>query len=229
MQLSGRRFLIIGAGGAFGRLISEALIERGSAVIGTARNNDSAANLPEQLSQKLLLDLESPESINTLVEYLTSADVQIDGIINTAGRVGFGSIAETTIEDSQRLMQINHFGPSQVIVGLMPQLAKSTNEPFVLSITGVVAEKVFPGMAAYTTSKTAHSTWLKGLALEARRQKIRVIDTRPGHTETGLATRPLFGTAPAFAQGMGPQHVVDVIINAIENGITELSSDSFNS
>ncbi len=228
MQLSGRRFLIIGAGGAFGRLISEALIERGSAVIGTARNNDSAANLPEQLSQKLLLDLESPESINTLVEYLTSADVQIDGIINTAGRVGFGSIAETTIEDSQRLMQINHFGPSQVIVGLMPQLAKSTNEPFVLSITGVVAEKVFPGMAAYTTSKTAHSTWLKGLALEARRQKIRVIDTRPGHTETGLATRPLFGTAPAFAQGMGPQHVVDVIINAIENGITELSSDSFN-
>ncbi len=228
MQLSGRRFLIIGAGGAFGRLISEALIERGSAVIGTARNNDSAANLPEQLSQKLLLDLESPESINTLVEYLTSADVQIDGIINTAGRVGFGSIAETTIEDSQRLMQINHFGPSQVIVGLMPQLAKSTNEPFVLSITGVVAEKVFPGMAAYTTSKTAHSTWLKALALEARRQKIRVIDARPGHTETGLATRPLFGTAPAFAQGMGPQHVVDVIINAIENGITELSSDSFN-
>ncbi len=228
MQLSGRRFLIIGAGGAFGRLISEALIERGSAVIGTARNNDSAANLPEQLSQKLLLDLESPESINTLVEYLTSADVQIDGIINTAGRVGFGSIAETTIEDSQRLMQINHFGPSQVIVGLMPQLAKSTNEPFVLSITGVVAEKVFPGMAAYTTSKTAHSTWLKALALEARRQKIRVIDARPGHTETGLATRPLFGTAPAFAQGMGPQYVVDVIINAIENGITELSSDSFN-
>ncbi len=228
MQLSGRRFIIIGAGGAFGRLISEALIERGAAVIGTARNNESAPNLPEQLSQKLLLDLESQVSIGALVDYLNSADIQIDGIINTAGRVGFGSITETTIEDSQRLMQINHFGPSQVIVGLMRQLAKSTNEPFVLSITGVVAEKVFPGMAAYTTSKTAHSTWLKALALEARRQKIRVIDTRPGHTETGLATRPLFGTAPAFAQGMGPQHVVDVIINAIENGITELSSDSFN-
>ena len=228
MQLSGRRFIIIGAGGAFGRLISEALIERGAAVIGTARNNVSAANLPEHLSQKLLLDLESQESMQALVDYLTSADVQIDGIINTAGRVGFGSIAETASENSRRLMQINHFGPSQVIEGLMPQLAKSTNEPFVLSITGVVAEKVFPGMAAYTTSKTAHSTWLKALALEARRQKIRVIDTRPGHTETGLATRPLFGTAPAFAQGMSPQHVVDVIINAIENGITELSSDSFN-
>jgi cyclic-di-GMP-binding biofilm dispersal mediator protein len=228
MQLDGRRMLIIGAGGAFGRLISEALIERGVEVIGTARNNESAPNLPEQLSQKLLLDLESQVSIGALVDYLNSADIQIDGIINTAGSVGFGSIAETTIEDSRRLMQINHFGPSQVIAGLMPQLAKSTNEPFVLSITGVVAEKVFSGMAAYTTSKTAHSTWLKALALEARRQKIRVIDTRPGHTETGLATRPLFGTAPAFAQGMGPQHVVDVIINAIENGITELSSDSFN-
>jgi cyclic-di-GMP-binding biofilm dispersal mediator protein len=228
MQLNGSQYLVIGASGVFGRLLSEALVERGAVVIGTARNNESAPNLPEHLSQKLLLDLESQESMQALVDYLTSADVPIDGIINTAGRVGFGSIAETTSEDSRRLMQINHFGPSQVISGLMPQLAKSTNEPFVLSITGVVAEKVFPGMVAYTTSKTANSTWLKALALEARRQKIRVIDARPGHTETGLATRPLFGTAPAFAQGMSPQHVVDVIINAIENGITELASDSFN-
>jgi len=228
MQLLGRQFLIIGAGGAFGSLISKAFVERGAAVIGTARNNESAQTLPEQLSQKLLLDLESQESIDKLLDYLTSAEVQIDGIINTAGRVGFGPIAETTSEDAQRLMQINHFGPSQVVAGLMPQLAKSSNEPFVLSVTGVVAEKVFPGMSAYTTSKTAHSTWLKALALEARRQKIRVIDARPGHTETGLATRPLFGNAPAFPQGMSPQYVVDVIINAIENGITELPSDSFN-
>jgi cyclic-di-GMP-binding biofilm dispersal mediator protein len=84
-------------------------------------------------------------------------------------------------------------------------------------------------MAAYTTSKTAHSTWLKALALEARRQKVRVMDARPGHTETGLASRALFGTAPAFAQGMTPEHVVNKIIEAIEAGITELPSDSFSS
>ena len=124
MQLAGKQYLIIGANGAIGRLMTHALVQRGAGVIGTAKTNESAANLPEQLKQKLLLDLESIESINTFVDYLNSADAQIDGIINTAGRVGFGSIAETTSEDAHRLMQINHFGPSQVFTALLPQLAK---------------------------------------------------------------------------------------------------------
>ncbi len=229
MNLNGGQYLLLGANGVFGRLIAQALNDRGATLIGTARSNESAAGLTDAVSQKLLLDLESQDSIGQLVDYLNGSDTRIDGIINATGRVGFGTIADTTLEGAHRLMQINHFGPAQVVSHLVPQLAKSSNEPFVLSITGVVAEKVFPGMACYTTSKTAHSTWLKALALEVRRQKIRVIDARPGHTETGLATRPLFGTAPAFAQGMTPEHVVEVIISAIENGITELPSDSFTS
>jgi cyclic-di-GMP-binding biofilm dispersal mediator protein len=228
MGLNGSQYLVLGANGVLGSLLSKQLIERGATVLGTARSNESATSLPNELTQKLLLDLESQASIQQLVDYLIGSDVRIDGIINAAGRVGFGTIAETTLEGAHRLMQLNHFGPAQTIARLLPQLAKSSNDPFVLSITGVVAEKVFPGMACYITSKTAHSTWLKALALEARRQKIRVIDARPGHTETGLATRPLFGNAPAFAQGMTPEHVVSVIIGGIEAGITELASDSFN-
>ena len=229
MTLSTGQYLVIGANGVLGRLLAESLIQRGAKVLGTARSNESAIGLPEQLTQKLLLDLESTDSIKQLVDYLTSTNTQLDGIINAAGRVGFGTVAETTAEDAHRLMKVNHLGPSQTIAGLMPLLATSTNEPFVLAITGVVAEKVFPGMSSYITSKTAHSTWLKALALEARRQKIRVIDARPGHTETGLATRPLFGSSPAFAQGMTPEYVVEKLMEAIESGITDLPSESFNS
>ena len=227
MTFNGKQYLVIGANGVFGSLIARTLTEHGATVIGTARSNESASNLPAELAQKLLLDLESQTSIDQLTDYLLTSDTPLDGIINASGRVGFGTIADTTLDNAQRLMQINHFGPAQTISRLLPQLAKSANEPFVLSITGVVAEKVFPGMSCYITSKTAHSTWLKALALEARRQKIRVIDARPGHTETGLATRPLFGTAPAFASGMTPEKVVSVIITAIETGITDLPSDSF--
>jgi cyclic-di-GMP-binding biofilm dispersal mediator protein len=228
MTLSTGQYLVIGANGVLGRLLAESLIQRGAKVLGTARSNESAIGLPEQLTQKLLLDLESADSIKQLVDYLTSTNTQLDGIINAAGRVAFGTVAETAVEDANRLMRVNHLGPSQTITGLMPLLANSTNGPFVLAITGVVAEKVFPGMSSYITSKTAHSTWLKALALEARRQKIRVIDARPGHTETGLAARPLFGSAPAFAQGMRPEHVVEKLIEAIESGITDLPSESFN-
>jgi cyclic-di-GMP-binding biofilm dispersal mediator protein len=158
---------------------------------------------------------------------LSTSGVQLDGIINLAGIVGFGSATDTSASDAQKVMQVNHLGPSAVISALLPVLAKSENEPFILSISGVVAEKIFPGMSAYVTSKTAHSTWLKALNLEARRMKIRVIDARPGHTETGLASRAVFGTAPAFPQGMTPQHVVDTIVAAIVTGSNELASENF--
>lgn len=210
-----------------GALLTRELVSRGATVVGTARSNESAASLPQELSESLLLDLENESSIDTLTNYLNSSPTPLAGVVNAAGRVGFGPLAETSAQNARSLMQINHLGPAEVITRLLPKLAETETDPFVLSISGVVAEKVFPGMAAYTASKTAHSAWLRALAMEARRAKIRVIDARPGHTETGLATRPLFGSAPAFAQGMSPETVARIMVDAIEAGITELPSDSF--
>ena len=82
-------------------------------------------------------------------------------------------------------------------------------------------------MSAYTTSKTANSAFLSSIALEWRRDKIQITEARPGHTETGLATRALFGQAPAFPQGMTPEHVVEVILAGIESGTALLPSDAF--
>jgi cyclic-di-GMP-binding biofilm dispersal mediator protein len=172
----------------------------------------------------LLLDLENPASIEAVISYLSTETLH--GIINAAGVVGFGRANETSASDAARLMQINHLGPAAVISGLYESLKRAEGS-FVSSVTGVVAEKVFPGMSAYTASKTAHSAFLSSIALEWRRDKIQITEARPGHTETGLATRALFGQAPAFPQGMTPEHVVEVILTGIENGTALLSSDAF--
>lgn len=225
MSADQKTILIVGANGALGQLIAAKLTTAGYAVIGTARTNESAAKLPTGIKQGLLLDLESQESISTLTNYV--AQSPLDGIVIASGVVGFGSIQDTSAANASRLMQINHLGPAAVISALLPTLANSTNEPFVASISGVVAEKVFPGMSAYVASKTAHSTWLRAFALEARRVKVRVLDARPGHTETGLANRALFGTAPAFATGFAPESVAETIVRGIIDGLTELPSEAF--
>ncbi len=229
MSAEQKTFLVIGANGALGREVSKLLLEKGFAVIGTARSNESAAALPAGLKQALLLDLEDQASIETLTNYLNNSSDSLDGIVNASGRVGFGPVTETPAKDAQRLMQINHLGPAAVISALLPKLSASTNEPFVAAITGVVAEKVFPGMSAYVASKTAHSTWLKAFGMEARRAKVRVMDARPGHTETGLASRPLFGAAPGFPTGMTAEFVASKIVEGILMGATELPSEAFSS
>ena len=154
------------------------------------------------------------------------ANEQSDGIVVAAGRVGFGMAADTTLQQVAALTQVNFGGPAQLITELVPAL-RGREDAFIAAITGVVAEKSFPGMSAYCASKSAFSAWLGSLAFELRRDKIKVIDARPGHTETGLATRPLFGAAPQMPQGMTAEHVVGVVVAAIAAGTTVVTSTDF--
>ena len=230
MDLTHKTVLVIGATGALGSLIANALTERGAAVVGTARSNESAASLPASLAQSLLLDFEDPASVHALAAYLAERPEPLDGIINAAGIVGFGTAEATTAADALRLMTVNHLAPAELISRVLPRLAESATagrEPVIVGITGIVSEQAFPGMSAYVASKTAHAAWLRALALEIRRHKVRVLDAHPGHTETGLAGRAVFGAAPAFPAGMTAEHVVDVIVSAIVADETMLASESF--
>jgi cyclic-di-GMP-binding biofilm dispersal mediator protein len=106
-----------------------------------------------------------------------------------------------------------------------PLLADS--QGFLVNVSGVIAETPMPAMVAYAASKAAASAGMVALAKEWRRSKIHVIDARPPHTETGLATRPLQGVAPNFATGLQPAAVAERIVVAIENGERELSGADF--
>lgn len=230
MPVNGQRILVVGATGVLGSAITRRLIAAGATVDGTARNADSANRLPVGLAQRLLLDVNDQQSVRTLSDYLLASGQELDGIVIASGRVAFGTAADTPPNVAEELMRVNHLGPAALISSLLPLLSASATaarSPFIASIPGVVAEKAFPGMSAYVASKSAHAAWLRALRLELRRPLVRVIEARPGHTETGLAGRAVFGTAPAFPTGMTADHVADVIVNAIDNSVNELASTDF--
>ena len=230
MYFEGKNILVLGASGALGSEISKQLQAAGALVLGTASSEASANRLPHILTLRLLLNLEESASIKTVVDYLIAQNQQIDGIINASGLVGFGPSLETPHEGAMRLMQVNHFGPAAVYRGLQPLLVASgeaDREPFIAAINGLVAEKIFPGMSAYSASKAAAAAHLATVALEWRRFKIKITDARPGHTETGLAGRAIFGTSPAFPEGMTAAHVASVILAGIAEQTPILASTDF--
>ncbi len=224
MDFQGKNILIIGASGALGSTLARELCSEGAVVFGTARTAASAEQIPATVATKLLLDLESQSSIDALIDYLKGETFH--GVINASGVVGFGRANETSAQDANRLMQINHLGPASLISGLYEPLRKAEGS-FVASITGVVAEKTFQGMSAYCSSKSAHSAFLSTIAQEWRRDKIQITEARPGHTETGLASRAIFGAAPNFPEGMTAAHVVQIILAGIKEGKTLISSSEF--
>jgi cyclic-di-GMP-binding biofilm dispersal mediator protein len=118
----------------------------------------------------------------------------------------------------------------QLISELQPVLLASAQrggEPFVLNLTGVVAELPMANMAGYSASKTAIGGYLQALGKEWRREGIRVLSVTPGHTETGLATRAISGEAPAFPQGMTADHVASIVLDALANDLKELPASAF--
>lgn len=219
--MDSKRVLVIGASGALGSIFVKKLVATGQEVLAAARNTDK---IPAEATMRLKLDLEDASSIELLANYLLDQDLRLDGIIQAAGVVGFGRIEDTSALDSARLMQVNHLGPAALISKLLPLI---NDEAFIVGINGIVSEKIFPGMSAYSASKFANAAFMTSLAMELRRKKVLVLDAKPGHTETGLAGRAVFGQAPAFPQGMTAEHVVSTILNALGEGKTSLSSSDF--
>jgi len=208
-----------------GAEITRQLQEKGATVLGTARVNETAGNIPAKVEIRLLLDYESPESVKTLTDYLLASS-EIDGIINASGLVAFGEAASLDSQTIGRLMAVNASGPMQLFAALQPLLAKK-DESVLVNLTGVVAETPLPGIAAYSASKCAIDGFLTGVSREWRRVGTRVISARPGHTETGLAGRAIAGEAPKFPEGMTAQQVASRIIQAIEGDEKELPASSF--
>lgn len=229
-NLRGKTILVLGGSGALGSLLVSKLSAQSAQVMATTTSNDRGAKIPSVASPQLLLDLENPASIEVLVNYLIQSGAQIDGIVNATGVVAFGPASELSASTLAKLSAVNFTGPVALISGLLPALKASAaagNEPFVLNISGVVAESPMAGLAAYSATKAGLWAFSQALTREVRKDGIRVIDARPGHTETGLATRAIAGTAPAFPTGMTPDSVADRIIRAILVGENDLPSTAF--
>lgn len=84
-----------------------------------------------------------------------------------------------------------------------------------------------PGMAAYSASKAAVAAGFAALRKETRRAGVLVCDVQPPHTETGLASRPLAGTAPRLPRGLEPATVAARIVAAIEADQPLVSATDF--
>lgn len=229
-ELQGRQILVVGASGAFGNEFCTQLEASGAKVIGTARNADSAARLQPQLEQRLLLNLEDPQSIQTLANYLKASQTSIDGVVLASGLVAFGSVAETSSVVLQRLTQVNTLGQIDLVQQLLPSLVQSSTagrSPFVVSISGVIAERPMAGLSAYSASKAALHAYATAAQREYQKLGVRWLDARPGHTESGLANRAIAGTAPNFEAGMTVEHVIRRIIKAVLDDEKDLPSGSF--
>lgn len=228
-SLNDSSILIVGATGGLGREIAHRLSGEGALLTLHGRSTERISELGIAGSM-VTGDLCDPDTVDQLVNAALTAHGRLDGIINTAGLVAFGPLSEVTDETIDALMAVNTTAPMRLLRAAHPALLESAaahRDPFFLTLSGFVSETPIANMAAYSASKAALAALSKAAGREMRRDGIRIMDARPGHTETGLATRPIQGSAPPLAAGYAPADVARRLVDAIVAGERDLPSTAF--
>lgn len=224
--LESKTVLVIGATGGIGTSLCAALSQAGASVIGTTQRSENLERLASVTSQQHVLDLSDPGSIASFLDEFEGDDVTIDGLIVAAGLVAFGNAVDAPAAGFDRLMAVNATGPIHVMSALAPIIGRS-GDGFIVTLSGMIAETPMAGLSAYSASKAALHAFSVAAGREFRRLGVRMIDARPGHTESGLATRAVFGEAPNFGAGLTTDAVAARIIAAIADDEKDLPSAAF--
>lgn len=229
-SLDGSSVLVAGATGGLGSPLCRMLQSRGARLTLFSRDAHALEILSETLGgpeagvAMVSGDITDPVSCRDAVEVARSTHGGLDGVVNAAGVVAFGPLADTDDEVLRRLVDVNLLGPLRLVKAALPALSENG---FVCNLSAVVAEQPTAGMVAYSAAKAGLSAADTALTRELRREKVSVIDVRPPHTETGLAGRPIAGSAPKLPQGLDPETVAARVVAAIESDEREVPSTAF--
>ena len=223
-DLAGQAFLVFGATGALGSRIARQLADLGAAVTVSGRSADALNGLDIAGAHAVPGDLREPDAPRSVVEAAVQRHGRLDGIVIAAGVVAFGPVTEIDDDTIDDLILVDFLAPLRVIRAALPVLDAGA---VILGISAVVAEKPMPNMAVYSAAKAATAALFTAVRTEARRRKIRVVDVRPPHTETGLADRAIAGEPPKLPTGLDPDAVAARIVEALLGKETDVASDAF--
>lgn len=185
--------VITGASSGIGRAVALLFAENGAKVVAVGRNEKELNTLRDETLEKdgtikiHLADLCETTQVERFFSYLNENFGQIDVLVNAAGIIANGSIENTTLEDWDKMMNINLRSLFFMMQKCVPLLAKTKGN--IVNISSVAGIRAFPNVLAYCVSKAAVDQLTRCSALELAPQGIRVNAVNPGVVVTNLHKR----------------------------------------
>ena len=141
----------------------------------------------------------------------------VDLLINNAGVLSFGSLADASADDIRRDMEVNYFGTLGVVRAFLPALKRSGNADIV-NVASIVSFVSFPMLGGYSASKAALYSMTQGLRTELAPLGIRVHSVNPGPIDTDMA-------ADIELDKTSPEETARNILAGIDSGNGDIFPD----
>ena len=216
-RIEGAVALVTGASRGIGRALTEALLTRGvRKVYATARNPEALRALRDQRVVSLRLDVTDADQIRAVGE--AASDVEL--VFNNAGVALPGGIADPTVLDrARREMEVNYFGPLQLLHRLAPTLARNGGGA-VVNIGSAAGLTNFPFIPTYSASKAALHSLTQGARILLGAQGTSVFGVYAGPVDTDM-------TRGFELPKASPRDVAFAILDGIEAGQEDIFPDPF--
>lgn len=185
--------LVTGASSGIGRAASLQFARNGYNVVAVGRNAHDLGTLRDDARDAEgsirvhLADITEYSQVDRLISETEQHLERIDVLVNSAGIIKNGSIETTTLDDWDKMMNINLRSTFNIMQKCIPNLQKTKGN--IVNVSSVTGLRAFPNVLAYCVSKAATDQLTRCSALELAPQGIRVNAVNPGVVVTNLHKR----------------------------------------
>jgi short-subunit dehydrogenase len=219
--LHGRVAIITGASSGIGRETALAFARAGVQTALAARREDKLEEVAQTINalggETLVVptDISQPAQVQHLVQATLDRFGRIDVLVNNAGFGLLASVEETSIEDMQRIMEVNFMGAFYAMKAVLPVM-RQQGRGHIINVASIVGKRAVPYSGAYCATKFALVGFSETLRIELAGSGIDVSVVCPIWTETeffdtmkNVQQRQLKPVGPAQSAAAVARAIVD--------------------
>jgi 3-oxoacyl-[acyl-carrier protein] reductase len=190
-KLEGKIALITGGSRGIGAAIAKRLAADGAKVAITyTKGADAAASVVNEIEGHagkaiaIQADAADAKAVKAAVEKTVATFDRLDILVNNAGTAIPKTFEETTLEEMDRVLDINVRG---VFIATQAALKHMKDGGRIIMIGSSVGERMMtPGLVPYSATKGAVKMFTQGLSREVGNRGITVNNIQPGPIDTDL-------------------------------------------
>jgi len=178
-------WFVTGASRGFGRQLAELVLERGDAVVATARDPAALASElgPHERLLPTTLDITDAQAAHAAVAGALERFGRIDVLVNNAGRGLIGAVEETSETEVLAAFENNVFGTLAVTRAVLPSM-RERRAGTIVNVSSVGGMASRSGGGIYGGTKFAIEGISEALRAELAPLGIRVVIVEPGAFRT---------------------------------------------
>ena len=210
MKLENKVAIITGATKGIGLEVTKLFLKNGCSVVVCGSRQQTADEALEILKKdfnedKILalgVNMNSEEEISTMIKKTIAKFKKIDILINNAGISMTSDIENTSLEDFNKIININLIGPFLCTKLVVEEMKKTGGS--IINTSSMVSRYASTNQVGYVTSKFALNGLTLALARDLGKYNIRVNAVAPGVINTPMVEEHVTEEMKAYLENLIP-------------------------